>query len=542
MGIFINLLISKSVTKEEWEAVYEETLELIKHLPFAEVRTVKIHDIGTTCLVKTEERTETKNAWGKEEIQVGWMTNGDLYSLQTAESYYLPRDIIAGDVEPDAGDAMLGALPAYMHYKWEDHRFRHVYEKWGMKTQGEPYHIGLLAVAALIEARLGTKAFTYGDITRGQFRRAVEIVNEYVESPIEMPDRCNMDSLAKRVRNLPLTQMEQLAAFDQFFLGTKDAEFGEFMRSAFSADTIGEYWRDRFSECMIDTDWFDRSVSDYLLWGFELEDLCKYVKLGENDYEEFIKRIMDAKLHIKDKDCKDSLKIDQEAENPYSVATLLAQFAFRGCHNMKVDRYIPIDVIRKVFSDAFSGKCDTDSIIDNYLSEEAKQIKIHLSAESSSDELSTLANQDPADALNQTMKIAMEQWKEKDKEYDVTDHSELLHHEDGDTILPAIEESLIKLTKFLETILDDEYYAQHLAEGSHNCCKWLSSHNRNVLIRDVHWDKVYTDIEGDINSFGRYYSLLTVKLTSKNVDDMVTALFVNDDLYNYVKRMAAERS
>jgi hypothetical protein len=36
MGIFIYLNISKSVTKPEWEAVYEETLQLIKNFPFAE--------------------------------------------------------------------------------------------------------------------------------------------------------------------------------------------------------------------------------------------------------------------------------------------------------------------------------------------------------------------------------------------------------------------------------------------------------------------------------------------------------------------------
>jgi hypothetical protein len=55
MGIFIHLDISKSVTKPEWEAVYEETLQLIKHLPLAERRQVDIHGVDTICLVKTEE-------------------------------------------------------------------------------------------------------------------------------------------------------------------------------------------------------------------------------------------------------------------------------------------------------------------------------------------------------------------------------------------------------------------------------------------------------------------------------------------------------
>lgn len=36
MGIFINMEISKSVTKEEWEKVYNETHILVDKLPFAE--------------------------------------------------------------------------------------------------------------------------------------------------------------------------------------------------------------------------------------------------------------------------------------------------------------------------------------------------------------------------------------------------------------------------------------------------------------------------------------------------------------------------
>lgn len=111
---------------------------------------------------------------------------------------------------------------------------------WGAKTQGEPYHVYLLAVAALIEARLGTKAFTYGDVTRGQFRKAVEIANQYLDEPIELPDRCHMDRLLKRVAQLPLSPHEQLAVFEQFFLGTQDAKFGEYMRQMFSDDVISE--------------------------------------------------------------------------------------------------------------------------------------------------------------------------------------------------------------------------------------------------------------------------------------------------------------
>ena len=85
MGIFINMIISKSVTREEWEKVYEETLLLVKKFPFAEKRKIKIHDVDTICLVPTEER-ETTYRWNREKTQIGWNTVCLLYTSPS------PRD------------------------------------------------------------------------------------------------------------------------------------------------------------------------------------------------------------------------------------------------------------------------------------------------------------------------------------------------------------------------------------------------------------------------------------------------------------------
>ena len=117
--------------------------------------------------------------------------------MNIAEEYYLPRNLIDGDgveTEEEAGDALMAVLPDYLDYDWEDEdtRFNHCYGLWGNKTQGEPYHMYLLSIACLIEARLGYKAFVYGDITRGQCRKAVEMANEYLDMPIDIPDRCDM--------------------------------------------------------------------------------------------------------------------------------------------------------------------------------------------------------------------------------------------------------------------------------------------------------------------------------------------------------------
>lgn len=71
MGIFIHLNISKSVTKKEWEKVYNETLFLIDKLPLAEKITKNIHGIDTICLVRTKERTENMAGLEKRLGQAG---------------------------------------------------------------------------------------------------------------------------------------------------------------------------------------------------------------------------------------------------------------------------------------------------------------------------------------------------------------------------------------------------------------------------------------------------------------------------------------
>ncbi|MDD5833458.1 MAG: hypothetical protein PUC98_08270, partial [Clostridiales bacterium] len=377
MGIYIDLLVSRSVTKNEWESVYEEALELVRQLPLAEYRRTSIHGVDTYCLVRTDERTDRLERDGHEVVKCGWRTSGDYETMHSGESYYLPRTLTGeDDPDPEAGDAILGAFPAYLDYEWEDKKYSGVYRLWGNKTQGEPYHMYLLAVAALIESRLGKKAFTYGDITKGQFRYAVELANRYLKDKIDLPDRCDAKRLADRISELQLTEFEKARAFEEFYLGNKDAEFGEYIRSRYSATALNEYWRDRFKDFSMDNIAGSRAVRDYLLWGFGLRELCGFADPGKDSEgsgcETFIRGIMDTKLHWKEKDCSDPLRIDQEKEGLYSIYTQLAQVFYAAAANKKVDRYIPIGIIRTELTEGLTGvKCDVNAVIDRYLEEEA---------------------------------------------------------------------------------------------------------------------------------------------------------------------------
>ncbi len=543
MGIFIHLEISKSITRKEWEDVYNETLVLVDKFPLSERIKADIHGVDTICLAQTTEHI-FPSSWGDKE-KIGWATDGDLVTLRTAEEYFLPRDLIGEEtVDEKAGDAILGACPAYLNYDFEDDRFVHAYHKWGSKTQGEPYHLYLLAIACLIEARLGTKAFVYGDITRGQCKKAVDLANKILENKIDMPDRCYVDRLMQRVRNLDFSEKEKIDIFETFYLGTKDASFGETMREYFSKESLNDYWEKRFEHSKIGTVGFNNIVGEYLLWGFEIDTLCKYIIFkdadGNTHYEEFVKRIMDAKLHLKEKNCKDPLMIDQEEEQPYSIWTLFAQFGFAGARNNKVDRYVPIEDIRSALRKGMAGKIDVDPIIDEYLKAESEQskIKIRDNFDITQEELEQAAKQDSAETFSQMMETTRNVVSLAYSNYDINDLDDLIDYKSGKKVRKGLTEALGKSMLFLEEILSEPEYTELLKESTNEKYKWVVSQNRCVLIRKEDWEKIYRNLEDDPKSFGRYYSLMRVDTEKGEIYKMVRALMINDDLYHFSKELA----
>lgn len=538
MGIFIHMSISMSVTKKEWEKVYEETLQLVKAFPLAERRKVSCKGIETICLVPSVEREE-KYGWNKEKSRIGWFADGDYETLHTAEEYSLYRDMVTDDeVDIDAGDALLGVLPAYLDYEWNDPKCNHNYDIWGAKTQGEPYHMYLLAIACLVETRLGEKAFVYGDITRGQCKKAVEMANKYLEEPIDIPDRCDMERFYKRVSNLQLDRKDQFVIFNSFYLGTKDSAYGEYIRCKYTEAVFDEYWKEHFKNYSIGTIGFDDLINEYLLWGFELKKLCRLVNYYDKDnvpqYEKFIKRIMDAKLHLKSKNCEDTLKIDQEETEPYSIYTLMAQFAFAGARNKKVDRYIPIEIIKKVLKDELGGKCEVDCIIEEYLQKDKREQEIDISKLGPDADLEALCEQDASEVFHQMMEMQMQNLINTQEKYDISTQEHLMYYEEGDSIEPRLLEALKKSFIFYDSINEENFYKELMDKPAKVRCEWLVKQNRSILIREKDWNKIFTDIVENEKSFSRYYPMMRLELSSTNLIYMTIAIVINDDLYNFL--------
>lgn len=545
MGIFINLEISKSVTIEEWRAVYQETLQLVKAFPLSERLEIPVRGIPTKCCVPTKERQESYG-WNKEKVRTGWFADGDYESLRVAETYFLPRDLVTPEeYEADAPDPISVMVPVHLRgYDWNDERFSRSYSLWGAKTQGEPYHMFLLSIACLIESRLGKKAYVHGDITKGQCDRAVRMANKCLERRVDTPDQCDMGRLFSRIDALPLAEAEKLGLFAGLYLGRQDADFGLYVRNHFSEEASDKYWEEKLGAYRVPTLGFDNALEAYLLWGYDLEKLCSFVCFTDDDgtthYAEFVKRIMEAELHHHDKDCSDALKIDPDDEKPYGIGTLFAQFTLAGARNRRIDRYIPIDEIRSSLSRAIGDYCQVDELIDEYLQKESARALLNANGETPGEDLDDAAELEGSSLLTKAVESHEDFYKRMRDEYDVYVVDALPYYEPGDAVRPDFLDAACKVLAFFRQVLSEDRYSELMSKAPLERCRYLVQQNRHILLRDKEWEKIFDDIMNCPESFGRYYPMVRLKADRENLRCMVRALVTNDAFYSYVTGLAAD--
>ena len=540
MGIYIHQSISKSITQEEWEKVYEETLLLMEAFPFAERGNMVYAGKKVPCVVHTRER-EAVSFQGDRIL--GWHTSMDYDTLGCAETYYIPRDLTGGrKADPEAWDAMMEAVPAYMDYDWGEEMLGHTYSLWDAKTQGEPYHMYLLAVACLIEDRLGEKAFIYGDITKGQCQKAVDMANQHLPNPIRVPARCEMGRLFRRVQALPLEADEKVGVFEKFYLGEQDEAFADFERVHFQAGHIKKHWEKRFGRCRMGTRGFLQDLKQYLSLGFGLEELCGIVSFedpeGNPQYEVFLKAIMNSKLHLKDKNTTDYLDIQQDSAQPYSIWSVFAEFAFGAAHNPKVSRYIPIESIREALKKGIGSQYDVDAYIDQYLEKEAAAPKIDISQPNLPEkDLDEMLQADAAEVFTQVMEKQMQEMQEEHKQYAVSEYRDLIGYRKGSSVAPGMREALGKSFLFYHGTLQEGHYASLMEQAPVERCLFLAEQNERLLLRDRDWIRIFSEIEGNPDAFGRYYPMVRVRADSDGLYQIVLAFVLNDDLYQYAEEL-----
>ncbi|UJL45605.1 hypothetical protein KFZ58_14545 [Virgibacillus sp. NKC19-16] len=146
--IFMDILPSK-INKEEWENVYEESIDLIKAYPFMDY-TFDRETYGV--MWRYAHRT------GYTDLQQKWHIVGDYDTMLTGESFSLSRDIEVyrkkDNVKNGSDDIIAEEINRNVFYDQEELQIPvgsvNVFDG---KTQREPFHNYLLAIACLFESR-----------------------------------------------------------------------------------------------------------------------------------------------------------------------------------------------------------------------------------------------------------------------------------------------------------------------------------------------------------------------------------------------------
>lgn len=518
MGIFINLDVAYNVSDDEWEPVYEESLYLAKKFKLMDFHELELFGDQLYCGVPVEEQAEADERF--------WSTIGDYETMGRAEYQRLYRKLGNYQSEQETGkcyDPLLSIAPSQTMLDWEDERCRNCYSFWGNKTQGEAYHMYLLAIGCMIESRLNGKACVSGDITLGQCRKAVDLANQYLREPIGLPVQCDLEHLYRRIRALPLKGAEPLNVLQRLYLGKMDRDYGEFVNTHFSKEERIEFWRREFEHLRIGTIGFSSSLKEYFNLGNDLEELCDIVNLsdeeGKKDYDGFIKEIMSTNLYLEDKDLRDCLEIDRESESPYTIYTLMAQFAFAGAANYSVDAYMPIEKIREILCRKFGGLCDVPNIIDEYMKnkEEDKE-------------------ENPPGILNDFIDTAEKNIERDLQSYDICEIRDLLYYEPGDKLKPVLEETCIKYITFYKKVCEEEHFADLMKKSSEDKCAFLVHQNKYLFLMKNRWFEIFDEIKENPECFRRYYPMVRVKLDDTSCW-LVYAYVVNDDFYRYCEEM-----
>lgn len=307
----LHLYISDSLTQNEWEPVYEETLLLLDKFPLCEKLHKRYFGKDLLCLCKSAEREISH--------QLAWKVAGDYKTLKSADTFSLPRQLPSLPKSPAHQDVFLGLLPLIDKQGFK--RVSKPYKDlWGHKTQGQRYKDYLLAIGVLIESRLKGKAALFGNYTLKELTQAVRLGNRYLKKPIALSDRCDVKKLFARISSFPISNIQKLIALFALHFGEKDLHFGNFVREHFTEKEIDAFWQDAFSKNPVMSEKFYPTLRMGAVSGFRLKDMSRYMNftehLGGDFYKQFVNEVIEVNLNLKRKEkrlTKEELKASLNA-------------------------------------------------------------------------------------------------------------------------------------------------------------------------------------------------------------------------------------
>ena len=539
MGTCLELSISRSVTCREWEDVYEETLQLVEAFPLAEARQVPVLGYETKCVVRTRERDMYRD-WTCDQPSKGWAASGDYDHLGMAERFRLFRDEVdESDYLADAPDPLFDEALSRNGSVAPQNHGSHVlpHYVWGSKTQGEPYHIYLLAIACLIATRLGSKAYVGGDITRTQCERAVRLANGLLAVPIVIPDQCNHKRLYERVAALPLTDLDRLCAYNELYVGNRSRPFGDCVREHFPEEMCDRYWTYRFQRNRIGTDSFNAVLEDYIEQGFDFERIDSIVDFASiqrpEQYESFVRKLLDSVVYVHSDKASESLRGGNDTDGSSTLGPVVVAHLRQQFRHKTVPAFMSLDMIRSVLSRATRDAFPTDAIVDECVEREMRQVR-----ESLSDKTGTEETNESSCPQDDWLTTEVHRLSESRKSYDIAWLGDLKYYKAGDTLSPFVEKVVARSFAFYRSLLEEDKYQELMERTPLQRYLWLERMNQDVYLRDTDWERIHDEVTGRPEAFERYYPMVRVDANGGGKREMLRALVLDDDFYAYAGRLA----
>ena len=502
MGVFIRLELSDTITKKEWTPVYEKSLFMAKKFGFFDFSVEKIKNQSVKCLIPTDENTF-------DDI-TGWIVSGSFPSYKSAEGQFTPKVFGADSYDGEKYDILRFYEDDKPHEVSDGH---HIKSIWCNKTQGEPYHMGLLAIGCMAEQMLGIQATVRGDITYGQCINAAQIASEVLGEEIKPPVTCRLEDLYERIEIFDdFDDYRKLSLLKRLYLGTDYNEFGEFQKKHFSEECIRKYWGEKLKGTRIDTFGFSRDLREYFRESDDLKRFCEIADFDHKDPEQcnkLIKEILKSSMHIKDKDCNDHFDLKQRSD-PYGVPSMFAAFFLGPYLSAGPDRFIPLDEMRKIFAECFGDVINVNEVIDIFF--ETKD--------------------DTREKGRETINNRIESFGKEMQKYDINTYEDLVYFEPGDTFNPSLLKVLKDSFKTYQKCNEHEEFTELMSHKPSEMFKFLAENADDYIFTFDQWEGIYDELERDKESFRRYFPMACVTTTGA-FGFLIRELVTNDEFWNY---------
>ena len=533
MGIFLSFRIAPHrIQAAQWEETYQEALQIVDHFDLMDRVFTQRNGRRFVFARKTAERDLGEKGLG---IQVcGTMDSGfnteEFFLFRNLECYRGPEavedngaDILLDDWYPK--DADIPQPPG-------------VRELWGNKTQGEPAHIPLLAIACLFADRFPDAVMVGGDITMGQCRKAVELVNRYLERPIQVPVTCRAEPLARRLQGTGIPEAKQPEAFFQLYLGTLTPEVGAVLNCVFSPEILYQYFRNALTRHKPEDSAFQATLRNYLLLGLEFSGLLQILVSDPEglclSLEQAMKTLFSFQVHIplSEKNCTDPLggldtAVDGDESTPHEIDAVMGRAFFNMLfgRNRNLPVYVPLDTIRDACRPLDRG---TDAMIDRLLAErvvDERQEKTY------GNDSGSLINRLRQEALKDYQTYAEQQ------NYDIGDVKDLYFYEPGCTVYPKLMKELLFYMRKIQGFDLEKDFSAFLALDRTGRENDFIRHIRYILIREDVWEHIFAHIMDD-NYIRRYFFLFGVDCSRQQTHDFMDPLLNNPVLVDELWEMA----